>query len=234
MCNIQNEENVKEAIEKSVERFGGIDVLVNCASAIHIQGSEAISMKRYDLMHSINGRGTFLVSKYAIPHLKKSSNGHIITLAPPIHTVDHPNWFRQAGTAYTTAKLQMSLQVIGLSAELRGNGKSPEHVAVNGLWPRTTIATAAVQNILGGDDMMRRSRTAEIMADAAYVLMCSDSRRNTGNFWIDDEVMVGTGSSHHHSPPLSPSCTTVGAVDLSKYRVDQSLPEHDLCPDLFV
>lgn len=220
MCNIQNEENVKDAIDQTIQKFGGIDILVNCASAIHIESSENISMKRYDLMHSINGRGTFLVSKYVIPFLKQSSNGHILTLAPPIQLIDQPNWFRQAGTAYTTAKLQMSLQVVGLAAELNriddiNNGFS--HVAVNALWPRTTIATAAIQNILGGDEMMRRSRTAEIMADAAHVILCSDAKKNTGNFWIDDEVMVGSG-----------------AVDLSKYRVDQSIPEHDLCPDLFV
>lgn len=217
MCNIQNEENVKEAVEKTIQTFGGIDALVNCASAIHIESSENISMKRYDLMHSINGRGTFLVSKYVIPLLKKSPTGHILTLAPPIHLIDQPNWFRQAGTAYTTAKLQMSLQVIGLAAELCRNDDDASHVAVNALWPRTTIATAAIQNVLGGDDMMRRSRTTEIMADAAHVILCSDGKRNTGNFWIDDEVMVGSG-----------------AVDLSKYRVDQTIPEHDLCPDLFV
>lgn len=111
----------------------------------------------------------------------------------------------------------MSLQVIGLAAELCRNDDDASHVAVNALWPRTTIATAAIQNVLGGDDMMRRSRTTEIMADAAHVILCSDGKRNTGNFWIDDEVMVGSG-----------------AVDLSKYRVDQTIPEHDLCPDLFV
>jgi citronellol/citronellal dehydrogenase len=233
MCNIQSEENVKEALERSIERFGGIDILVNCASAIHIEPTETITMKRYDLMHSINGRGTFLMTKYAIPYLKQSSNGHVLTLAPPIQTVDQPNWFRHAGTAYTSAKLQMSLQVIGLSAELRGNGKQ-NHVAVNGLWPRTTIATAAVQNILGGDEMMRRSRSAEIMADAAHAIVCSDGKANTGNFWIDDEVMVGTGLSHRHASLATHLNSSVGAMDLSKYRIDQSLSEHELCPDLFV
>lgn len=232
MCNIQNEDNVRDAIQQAVNKFGGIDILVNSASAIHIEPSENISMKRYDLMHSINGRGTFLVSKYAIPYLKKSSNGHIITMAPPIQTVDQPHWFRQAGTAYTSAKLQMSLQVIGLSAELCGNHlPNSTHVGVNGLWPRTTIATAAIQNILGDDNMMRRSRSAEIMADAAYAIMCSDNKRNTGNFWIDDEVMVGTGLCWFI---LLLSYLSVGAVDLSKYRIDPNLAEHELCPDLFV
>lgn len=198
MCNLQSEDNVQEAINRAVEHFGGIDILVNCASAIHLQQTEGISMKRYDLMHSINGRGTFMITKYAIPHLRKSANAHILTLAPPIQTVEQPMWFRQAGTAYTSAKLQMSLQVVGLSAELKGSGRAvegtPSHsIAVNALWPRTTIATAAVQNILGGDEMMKKSRTADIMADAAHIILCSDGSRNTGNFWIDDEVMVGTG-----------------------------------------
>lgn len=187
-CNLQHEESIKLAIDKAIETFGGIDILINSASALHLQSTEAISMKRYDLMHSINGRGTFMVSKYAIPHLKQSKNGHILTLAPPIDTVNQPYWFQQAGTAYTTAKLLMSMQVVGLAAELRGTG-----VAVNALWPRTTIATAAVQNVLGGQEMMRRSRKADIMADAAHAILCSDAARNSGNFWIDDEVMVGTG-----------------------------------------
>jgi citronellol/citronellal dehydrogenase len=187
-CNLQHEESVKRAIDKTVETFGGIDILVNSASAIQLSSTEAISMKRYDLMHSINGRGTFMVTKYAIPHLRKSSNGHILTLAPPIDTVNQPFWFQQAGTAYTTAKLLMSMQVVGMAAELRESG-----VAVNALWPRTTIATAAVQNVLGGEEMMRRSRKTDIMGDAAHAILCSDAARNTGNFWIDDEVMVGIG-----------------------------------------
>ena len=187
-CNLQHEESVIAAIDKTVEKFGGIDILVNSASAIQLQATEDISMKRYDLMHSINGRGTFMATKYAIPHLKKSSNGHVLTLSPPVSVASQPFWFKQAGTAYTTAKLLMSMQVVGLAAELRGAG-----VAVNALWPRTTIATAAVKNVLGGDEMMRKSRSVNIMADAAHAILMSDAARNSGNFWIDDEVMVGTG-----------------------------------------
>lgn len=187
-CNIQDESSVESAINKTIDEFGGLDILINSASAIHIQPSESITMKRYDLMHSINSRGTFMTTKYAIPHLKQSKNAHILTLAPPMDALSQPRWFTMAGTAYTTAKFAMSLQVLGFCAELAGN-----NIAVNGLWPRTTIATAAVKNILGGDDMMQYSRTPDIMSDAAHVILCSNSKVNTGNFWIDDEVLVGSG-----------------------------------------
>lgn len=212
-CNIQDEESVKTAVDQAVEKYGGIDILINSASAVHIQESETISMKRYDLMHSINGRGTFMVTKYVLPHLKTSNkNPHILTLAPPIHALWEPSWFRNAGTAYTSAKLAMSMQVVGFSAELKDFG-----IGVNALWPRTTIATAAIKNKLGGETLMNRSRTPDIMSDAAHVILCSSATANTGNFWIDDEVLVSTG-----------------VFDLSKYRYNKEVPEHELCPDFFV
>ena len=210
---LRDEASVESAFKMAAEEFGGIDILVNNASAIHIEPSETVDMKRYDLMHGINGRGTFLASKLAIPYLKKGNNAHILNLSPPLDsTLGNPIWFKLTGTAYITAKLSMSLQVLGLSAELRQNG-----IGVNGLWPRTTIATAAVQNMLGGDDMMDRSRTPEIMGDAAHAIFCSDAKRNTGQFWVDDEVMVGTGTH-----------------DLKKYRVNPEIEEHELIPDFFV
>ena len=210
--NLQSEESVEKAVEETVAKFGGIDILVNSASAIHLQDTESVSMKRYDLMHSINGRGTFMMTKYCIPHLKKSGHGHILTLSPPIDALQQPFWFKQSGTAYASAKLSMSMQVVGLSAELQEFG-----IGVNALWPRTTIATAAIKNILGGDAMMDKSRTPDIMGDAAHAILCSDGKRNTGNFWVDDVVLAG-----------------MGITDLSKYRVNPDVAEHELCPDFFV
>lgn len=210
--NLQDEESVEKAVQETVAMFGGIDILINSASAIHLQDTETVSMKRYDLMHSINSRGTFMMSKYCIPHLKKSDNGHILTLSPPIDALQQPFWFKQSGTAYASAKLAMSMQVVGLSAELHESG-----IGVNALWPRTTIATAAIKNILGGDEMMDRSRTADIMGDAAYAIISSDGKKNTGNFWIDDVVLAG-----------------MGVTDLSKYRVNPNVAEHELVPDFFV
>ena len=157
---IRDEEAVKAAIDKTVATFGGLDILVNNASAISLTTSEATEMKRFDLMHQINARGTFMVSKYAIPHLAKAANPHILMLSPPLDMKE--KWFAPH-TAYSMAKFGMSLVVLGLAGELRSKG-----IAVNALWPRTTIATAAVNNLLGGDALMRASRTPEILADAAY------------------------------------------------------------------
>ena len=169
----------------AVERFGGIDIVVNNASALDLRSTREIDMKRYDLMQSINARGTFLLSKTALPHLEKSSHAHVLTLSPPLDL--RPKW---AGTylAYTMAKYGMSLVTLGLAEELREAG-----IAANSLWPRTTIATAAVANLLGGDEGLAGTRTPAIMADAAHAVLVRDPRSCTGNFFIDDEVLAEEG-----------------------------------------
>src|SRR5688572_24326750 len=162
LCDIQFDEQVADAVKKTVETFGGIDILVNNASAIHLTGTEATPMKRYDLMHRINTRGTFLCSQLCIPHLKKASNPHILNLSPPLDM--KAKWFAPH-VAYTMAKMGMSMCVLGMSEELKRDG-----IAVNALWPRTAIATAAVQNLLGGEHAIKGCRKPEIMADAAYTI----------------------------------------------------------------
>ena len=206
ICDIRDESQVDEAVATAVDRFGGIDILVNNASAISLTNTQDTKMLRYDLMHAINGRGTFLVSKTCIPHLKKSANPHILTLSPPLDL--NPKWF--AGhVAYTVAKYNMSLYVLGMAEEFRQDG-----IAVNALWPRTTIATAAVNNLLGGDELMQRSRTPDIIADAAHVIFNRSSRECSGNFFIDDTLLFENGER-----------------DFDKYRVNPTL---DLAPDFFV
>ncbi len=205
-CDIREETQVKAAIEATVAQFGGLDIVVNNASAISLSGTEATEMKRFDLMHQVNTRGTFLVSKLAIPHLAKSSNPHILMLSPPLDLA--PRWFAPH-LAYSIAKYGMSLCVLGLAAELR-----PRGIAVNALWPRTTIATAAIANIVGGGDMMRRSRKPEIIADAAHLVLTTPARELTGEFLIDDTFLASRG-----------------VTDLDHYRVD---PTVDLQPDFFV
>lgn len=184
VCDIRFEDQVRKAMDQVVNKWGRIDILVNNASAISITGTEHTPMKKYDLMHSINGRGTFLCSKFAIPHMKNSSNPHILNLSPPLSL--NAKWF-QFNTAYTMSKYNMSMCTLGMAEELK-----PYCIAVNSLWPRTTIATAAISNVLGGDEMIRMSRTVDIMADAAYEILTSDSssEHNTGNFYIDDEVLA--------------------------------------------
>jgi citronellol/citronellal dehydrogenase len=182
---IRNEDQVLDAVQKTVERFGGIDIVVNNASAIQIEGSETLPMKRYDLMQNINTRGTFLVSRACVPHLKEGTNPHVLTLSPPLNM--KPHWF-QHHLAYTLAKYGMSMCTLGMAAEYAGDG-----IAFNSLWPRTIIATAAVQNLLGGDEAMARSRKPEILADAAHAILGRDSRECTGNFFIDDEVLAEEG-----------------------------------------
>ena len=206
ICDIRDESQVFDAVDKTVAEFGGIDVCVNNASAISLTNSQATDMKRFDLMMGINTRGTFMVSKYCIPHLKKSENPHILMLSPPLDM--KAKWFERS-TAYTMAKFGMSMCVLGLSAELREAG-----IAVNALWPRTTIATAAVGNLLGGEAMMRASRTPEIMGDAAYVILTKPSREFTGQFCIDDTVLYDSG-----------------VRDFERYRVDPKMP---LMADFFV
>ncbi|MGP9814061.1 SDR family oxidoreductase [Rhodopseudomonas sp. NSM] len=206
ICDIRDEAQVIDAIDRTVAEFGGIDICVNNASAISLTNSQATDMKRYDLMMGINSRGTFMVSKYCIPHLKKAQNPHILMLSPPLDM--KAKWFA-ASTAYTMAKFGMSMVVLGLSGELKGAG-----IAVNALWPRTTIATAAVGNLLGGDAMMRASRTPEIMGDAAHAILTKPSRDFTGQFCIDDKVLFESG-----------------VTDFERYRVDPSV---QLMSDFFV
>jgi citronellol/citronellal dehydrogenase len=206
VCDIRSEEQVEDAVRQGVDRFGGIDICVNNASAISLEPTTRITMRRFDLMHEVNTRGTFLVSKTCIPHLMKSDNPHILNLSPPLHMDE--KWFAPH-VAYSIAKYGMSLCVLGMAGEFREQG-----IAVNALWPRTTIATAAVQNLLGGDELVRRSRKPEIMGDAAHVILTRPSREFTGNFCIDDQVLE-----------------SAGITDLTKYAVD---PSARLAPDFFV
>ena len=206
VCDIRSEEQVVQAVAKGAEHFGGIDICVNNASAISLTPTLQTSMKRFDLMHQINTRGTFLVSKTCIPYLLKSDNPHILNLSAPLNMEE--KWFAPQ-VAYTMAKFGMSMCVLGMAGEFRKQG-----IAVNALWPRTTIATAAIQNLLGGDELARRSRKPEIMGDAAHVILTKPSREFTGNFCIDDEVLE-----------------SAGVTDLSAYAVDPSV---ELAPDFFV
>lgn len=206
VVDIRSEEMVEAAVEMAVEEFGGIDILINNASAINLSGTLQLPMKRYDLMHQVNTRGTFMTSQKCIPHLKKSDNPHILNLSPPLNF--EPRWFGPH-VAYSIAKYGMSLCVLGMAEEFRHDG-----IAVNALWPKTTIATAAVNNLLGGDELMQRSRTPEIMGDAAFFIVSRESKSCTGNFFIDEEVMAAEG-----------------ITDLEKYAVN---PEMELMPDFFV
>ena len=184
---IRSEDQIKDAVDRAVATFGGIDVLVNNASAISLTGTLATPMKRYDLMHQINTRGTFACSQACLPHLLKAKNPHILNLSPPLDMKE--KWFAPH-VAYTMAKFGMSMCVLGMAGELRADG-----VGVNALWPRTVIATAAVQNLLGGDATIHGSRTPEIMADAAYVILTRPSRECSGNFFIDEDLLRSTGVS---------------------------------------
>ena len=204
-CDIRFEDQVIKAVKQVVDKFGGIDILINNASAISITPTLDTDMKKYDLMHSINTRGTFMLSKTCIPHLLKSSNPHILNTSPPL-SMD-PRWFK-THLAYNLAKYGMSMCVLGMAEEFKGS------IAVNSLWPRTAIATAAVKYELGGDSAMRRCRTDEIMSDAAYIVLTSCAKCTSGNFFIDDEV--------------------VGPIDLKKYNVDKSIPIEELIPDFFI
>jgi len=199
LCDIQHDEQVADAVKKTVETFGGIDILVNNASAIHLTGTEATPMKRFDLMHRINTRGTFLASQLCIPHLRKGQNPHILNLSPPLNM--EARWFAPH-VAYTMAKFGMSMCVLGMAEELKKDG-----IAVNALWPRTVIATAAVQNLLGGDQTMKGARKPEIMADAAYVILGRPSREFTGNFCIDDETLASAGITDLSGDSMTPGAT---------------------------
>ena len=206
ICDIRSEDNVRDTINKGVDHFGGIDICINNASAIQLTNVTDTEMKRYDLMHQINGRGTYMVSKFCLPHLKKADNPHILNLAPPLDM--SAKWFANT-VAYTMAKYTMSMCVLGMAEEFK-----PDGIAVNALWPRTAIATAAVQNHLGGDEIMKLSRNVDIMADSAYSILTKDSKSFTGNFCIDDLVLYEDG-----------------VRDFSKYA---SMPFDQLMPDFFV
>ena len=205
-CDVRDETGVKTAIERAVEAFGGIDIVVNNASAISLTTVEGTSMPRFDLMHQVNTRGTFMVSKYAIPYLAQSSNPHILMLSPPLDM--RAKWFAPH-TGYSIAKYGMSLVVLGLAGEL-----APKGIAVNALWPRTTIATSAIKNLLGGDEIMRMSRKPQIVADAALRIFAKPAREFSGNFLIDDTFLAEEG-----------------VTDFVPYRVDPTQP---LQPDFFV
>lgn len=182
---IRDEGSVADAVAQTVEKFGGIDICVNNASAINLSGTEAMDMKRYDLMQDINTRGTYVVSKACVPHLKRSANAHVLTLSPPISL--QPRWLGPH-IAYTIAKYGMSLCTLGMAEEFKGDG-----IAFNALWPKTLVATAAVQNLLGGDAAMAKSRKPEIMADAAYAIFTRDSRQYTANLALAEDVLAEEG-----------------------------------------
>lgn len=204
---IRDDATVFAAVAQAAERFGSVDVLINNASAINLAGTETLDMKRYDLMQDINTRGTFLMSKACVPHLRRAENPHVLTLSPPLNL--DPRWFAHHA-AYTIAKFGMSMVTLGLAEEFRDDG-----IAFNALWPRTIIATAAVQNLLGGEQAMARSRRPEIVADAAHAILTRPSRECTGNFFIDDEVLAAQG-----------------VTDLAEYGYGS--PGAELATDLFL
>jgi citronellol/citronellal dehydrogenase len=202
---VRNEDAVDAAAEQAVSHFGGLDILVNNASAIMLQGTCELPMKRYDLMFSVNVRGSYVMSRACIPHLRKSDNPHVLNLSPPLNM--NPAWFKDH-VAYTMAKYGMSMCVLGMAEEFRGDG-----IAFNGLWPRTVIATAAI-NMLEGMVRPENCRTEEIMADAAHAILCQNARHCTGNFFLDEDVLRATG-----------------VRDFEKYSVKQGEP---LMKDLFL
>ncbi len=206
VADIRFEEQVQAAVDSTVKKFGGIDILINDASAINLTSTIHTTMKKFDLMFSVNVRGAFLCSKLCIPYLKKAENPHILNLSPPINL--DPKWFANH-VAYTMSKYGMSLCVLGMAEEFRD-----DKIAVNALWPRTVIATSAVRNLLGGKSAIKHSRKPEIVADAAYIILKKPSSECTGNFFIDDEVLIENG-----------------ITDLGKYS---TVPNEKLTPDFFL
>lgn len=206
ICDIRFEEQVEAAVAQAAEQFGGIDIVINNASAISLTDTPSTSLKRFDLMHGVNVRGTFLTTQKCLPHLRRADNPHILTMSPPLNM--ETRWF--AGhVAYSMSKFGMSMCTLGWAGELKQAG-----IAANALWPRTAIDTAAVRNLLGGQSVAERSRSPQILADAAHVILTRDSKAFTGNFCIDDEVLA-----------------SVGKTDLSEYA---SVPDDQLTPDFFV
>lgn len=205
-CDVRFEDQIHLAVEQTVAKFGGIDILVNNASALFLTGTLDTPAKRFDLVHSVNVRGTFLASQACVPHLKRAANPHILNLAPPLNF--ESRWFAPH-LAYSLSKFGMSLCVLGMAEEFRSAG-----IAINALWPRTAIATAAVRNLLGGDESVRRCRKPDIVADAAHAILTRPSRECTGQFFVDEQVIRDSG-----------------VQDLSAYAVD---PTADLLPDFFI
>lgn len=208
IVDVREESQVYSAVEEAVRIFGGIDILVNNASAIQLTPTLMTDMKRYDLMHQINTRGTFLTSKACLPYLLKASNPHVLNLSPPLNM--ESRWFAPH-VAYTMAKFGMSMCVLGMSAEFKKQG-----VAFNALWPRTAIATAAVRNLLGGEQSIQKCRKPEIMADAAYAVFSKNSRECTGNFFIDEDVLRESG-----------------VTNFDKYKYTE-VNDNELLPDFFI
>jgi len=206
VCNVREEASVKGALDQAASKFGGIDIVVNNASAIQLTPVAQTDMNRFDLMHQVNARGTFMVSKHAIPYLEKSKNPHILAMSPPLDMKE--KWFAPY-TGYSMAKYGMSMVILGLAGELR-----PKGIAANALWPRTTIATAAIENLLGGERVMKMSRKPDILADAAYRIFQKPAREFSGNFLIDDTFLASEG-----------------VTDFEQYRIT---PDSALAPDFFV
>ncbi|MBY9014429.1 MAG: NAD(P)-dependent oxidoreductase [Candidatus Lokiarchaeota archaeon] len=206
IADVRIEKQIQSAVDTTIKEFGGIDILINDASAISLTPTLKTPMKRFDLMFSVNVRGTFLCSKLCLPYLKKSDNPHILNLSPPLNM--DSKWFAHH-VAYTMSKYGMSMCVLGMAEEFKKDG-----IAVNALWPRTAIATAAVKNLLGGETAFKHSRKPEIVADAAYIILTRPSRDYTGNFFIDDEVLIENG-----------------VTDLGKYSI---IPNARLIPDFFL
>ena len=208
-CDIRNEENIRKCIEEVIKKFGGIDIVINNASAINLSNTNDVKMKRYDLMHSVNTRGTFLLTKLCLPHLKKSTNPHVITMSPPL-SMKKKRF--ENHVAYSMAKYGMSMCVLGWAGEFAKYG-----ISVNALWPRTTIATAAVNNHLGGDMVMKKSRNCDILSDSAYMILTTKSGDVTGQFFIDEPLLRANGIT----------C-------FKKYLYDKNCKEEDLIEDFFV
>jgi citronellol/citronellal dehydrogenase len=209
IVDVRMEEQIRAAVDEAVRTFGGIDILVNNASAISLTGTLDTPLKRFDLMHGINTRGTFACSQACIPHLAKAENPHILNISPPLNM--EARWFAPH-VAYTMAKYGMSLCVLGMHEELR-----PMKIAVNALWPKTVIATAAVQNLLGGDPIIKGSRKPDIMADAAHAILTKKSTEYTGHFAVDEDVL-----------------RQAGVTDFSHYAVTPGMKDSELIPDYFL
>ncbi|MCB2413767.1 NAD(P)-dependent oxidoreductase [Demequina sp. TTPB684] len=206
---VRNDDDISRAVDLTVETFGGIDVVVNNASVIDLSPSSTLDAKKYDLMQDVNVRGTFMLSRAAAPHLARADNPHILSLSPPLNP--SAKWLG-AHTGYTVAKFGMTMVTLGMASEFASQG-----IAANTLWPRTTIATAAVQNLLGGDRIMQASRTPEIYADAAYVVVTTGSRELTGRSLIVEDVLEASGLS-----------------EFSQYAAKPGIPDEALFPDIFL